>query len=354
MKPASSRVALAAALLACAFAGTAQAQVPLVVATPTSFNFGTTITGAVVTLNGTLKGTADTIRVDAVVRCDGTSTEFALPNGISPGVTLQTNQTRPFSLSYRPVDATADAGCFLIQLSNRYATPPTYDVLQLDVSGAAVGDPVPRLVAANGFSFGRVQLGTTASQTVQLENQGAADLVIDVVTLGTTATTEFTLVSPALPAIIPPGASLPVTVTYAPAGLGPDSASVQVGSNDPLARIRQLAVSGEGFDPSATLDVDITGVVVPATAKAHKPVSLSVRTANVGALSGTIAIEAVAAQNGVEVYRSSLAPFSAAGEVVEYAGFGFTPRSRGTVTWTITLTDGNDDVDVATADTVVR
>ena len=154
-----------------------------------------------------------------------------------------------------------------------------------------------------------------------------------------------------------PGYSHPVQVNFAPVAAGTESGCLQLqvvnqaGVPQPPITI---SVTGVGADPSTLLDVNITGVQVAASAQMRKPLTLSVSTANVGGLSGDIAIEVVAAQNGVEVYRTATTVYSAAGTKVVYPGFGFTPTKKGTVTWTVTLTDGYADQDIASADTVVR
>lgn len=349
------RAALAAALLAICVSD-AQAQM---VVTPSTFDFGTVPVGAALSLNGTVKnaGPAGSVyRLNAITPCPGTSMEFGMP-ALAVGRTWEYGQIIPFSVSYAPIDATADAGCFdLLFVDPRYLTSPAGgSVVRVSVSGAAAGDPVPRLASTGGFYFGNVALGSTATRTVQLQNVGAADLVIDAVSVvASIATGELALDAPALPAILAPGTSLAVTLAYTPGDVGVDNAAVEVVSNDPAAPVRRVPVNGAGFDPNATLDLDIVTVDVAATAKVRKPLTLSVSTANAGTLSGSVTIEVVAVQNGVEVYRSSLPVFSAVGDAVVYAGFGFTPRSKGVVTWTVTVTDGDSDVDVATADTVVR
>jgi hypothetical protein len=347
-------VALAAALLVTAWASPARAQLTV---TPTSFDFGTLAVGVNATANGMLKNTASpggkVVRIAGVARCVGTSTEFGL-SGINVGYYLEPGVSHQFTVSYAPYDATQDAGCFELTLKDGSGAP--LPPLTIPVSGAGVGDPAPRLAPVAALAFGSVTLGTTATQTVTLANVGVADLVIDAVTLVTSGSQGgFTVVEPAtLPVTVPPGGSTPLTATYTPTDLLADNALVQIHSNDPGSAIRGVTLSGTGFDPNAVLDVNITSVNVASVAKARTPLTLSVATTNVGALSGNVTIEVVAVQRGVELYRASQTVFSTAGWSAVYTGFGFTPRSKGTVDWTVTLTDGAPDQDIATASTTLR
>jgi hypothetical protein len=350
-----SGVALAAALLVAAWADDARAQL-VVTATPSSFDFGTLSVGVNASASGTLKCTGisnNAMRVTGITTCAGTSTEFGL-SGIPVGPWTECPGTRSFTVSYAPFDATQDVGCFTLALVDGHGV--TLAPITISLSGAATGSPAPRIApSAVTLSFLDTTLGTTATKTAALQNVGVADLVIDAVTFVTTGAQggRFAVLEPTVfPVVVPPAGSTPLTVTYTPTDVVQDSAYVRIHSNDPTFPIVTGTLSGNGYDPNAVLDVDITSVAVAAAAKVNKPLTLSVATVNVGGLSGNVVIEVVAVQGGVEVYRSSQTVYSARGAQTVYSGFGFTPRKRGTVDWTVTLTDLGQDI--ATAATVVK
>jgi hypothetical protein len=345
------RAALVVAILACTWAAGAEAQ--SLAATPPSFDFGGVAVGAKVSLTGTIANVGSApVDVYGVAPCAGTSSEFSGRLMPTPPFQLYPGQTAQLYAFYAPVDATTDTGCLAIQSSD--AVSP---VLEIALSGSGVGEAIPHLaLAPTSIGFGRVTLGTTATQAAAIQNTGAAELVVSAVALCAGTSDEYAYSAPALPIAIAPGASVELAVTYAPRDTVSDGGCVAITSNDPVSTAR-LSLAGVGLDPAAVLDADIVGIDVPSDykrTKAGSPIAPAVGFSNASPLDGTVLVGLVAVQNGFEVYRAERQVYAYRG-VTTYAHLaGFTPTAKGIITWTATVTDADPDVDTATADTLVR
>ncbi|MDP4278785.1 MAG: choice-of-anchor D domain-containing protein, partial [Bacteroidota bacterium] len=84
-------------------------------------------------------------------------------------------------------------------------------------------------VSTTGIDFGRVPLGTTAEQTVQITNEGNSDLTISSLTFNDAqfSTTE------AIPFTISPNGNRNITVVHKPTAKGTLAKQLLIGSNDP-------------------------------------------------------------------------------------------------------------------------
>jgi hypothetical protein len=108
--------------------------------------------------------------------------------------------------------------------------------------------PGPDLVAVpNPVDFGNVAVGTTQTLTVQIQNQGDADLVVTNLTLGPGSNAAFTFSAPLTPFTIPPSGSHSVTVSFSPATKGVHGGGLQVHSNDPDGPTYDLPLVGNGL-----------------------------------------------------------------------------------------------------------
>lgn len=113
----------------------------------------------------------------------------------------------------------------------------------------------------------------------------------------------------------------------------------------------------DGADPSCAPPprYDIRGFSAPATAPARQPMTLAVTVANPGwtTPAGTITVWGQVRKKIIEVARDrpfAVAPWSATTLTFTLA---LEPRQAGAVTWFATVTDGDEDVDEASATTIV-
>ena len=113
--------------------------------------------------------------------------------------------------------------------------------------------------------------------------------------------------------------------------------------------------SGGGGGQEPVLDLDITGLSVPSTIKFRKRIAISLAVENISEVSGPASATVVGVLNGSEVYNKSLEVAVDPGEAATFSFPSYRTTTRGTITWTATIADGNDaDVDVVTATTLVR
>jgi ASPM-SPD-2-Hydin domain-containing protein len=156
---------------------------PRISVAPTSLALGTVKVGTSASQTATVSnsGTAD-LTISAVSRCSGTSLEFsASPSGpftVAPG------GSQAVTVTYAPVDATTDGGCFAI--ANDDATAGT---VQVSVSGtgqaqagAVLDVDIARFSAAKRADLSR---GGAVSPKVTVFNAGAIPGTATIVVEGT-------------------------------------------------------------------------------------------------------------------------------------------------------------------------
>lgn len=140
------------------------------------------------------------------------------------------------------------------------STDPENPSVELQLTGTSYTVATPNIsTSPEEVSFGAVQVGTTAEQTVTVSNTGAAALNIAAINING-ATSEFMQTNDC--AMVDPDASCTVTVTYTPAAAEAASAELVIESDDPDTASLTVPLSGEGDDGSSgTVDflLDIDG-----------------------------------------------------------------------------------------------
>ncbi len=112
----------------------------------------------------------------------------------------------------------------------------------------------------------------------------------------------------------------------------------------------------DGAEPACApppSDYDIVGFTAPAAAIVRHPMDISVTITNASNTNpgGTITIYGQIGRKTVQVVRDQV--FTVAPNATATLTFAVTPRSVGTINWFASVTDGNPDLDEATASTVV-
>lgn len=334
---------------------------------PASLSFGNVTVGSSSSLSGQIRnnGTAG-LNVTNITACTGTSAEFtgafpAVPFSVAPA------GSAAFSVDYTPVDGSTDAGCIRIA-SNDPASPVT----DLNLSGTGIVPP-PSVPVINlnpaALSFGDVTIGSTVTKSSQVQNVGSAGLTITDVSLCSGTTSEFIVVSPAVPFTVVPGSSTALMVTYDPADAGTDAGCIVVLSNDPASPSSALDLQGTGLAASpppapqpqpqpqpAGSDIDIKKFKTEKKVKlpGSHPISPRLDVINMGQAAADALATLIGVQNGAEVYNQS-SSISVQGKKTARVFFpSYTPSAEGTISWNVTVEDGNPDSDVASAITVVK
>lgn len=121
-------------------------------------------------------------------------------------------------------------------------------VSAIAVVEAAPPVPEPNIVTTPGsLAFGNVETGSSADLVTTITNTGTADLTV---TGLATTNVDFSVVSPATPFTVAPGApGVDVTVRFAPASVGAASGDLNVSSNDPDEPVATVPLSGTGVEP---------------------------------------------------------------------------------------------------------
>ena len=167
----------------------------------------------------------------------GLTSSPTLPFDLTPGSSIG------FGVRFAPTSGGAKSATLTFG-SNDPVTPNKAAAL----SGTGVG---PVLTTTPGsLNFGDVHVNTSANLSVSLGNGGGGTLTISSLGISGTDASSFTLVSPpATPIHLANGASVSVTVQFAPATLGAKSANLVVGSNGSASPDSNVALFGTSIRP---------------------------------------------------------------------------------------------------------
>ena len=170
------------------------------------------------------------------------STSFSVISGPSVPLVITPGSTYLFVVRFTP--ATAGAKNATLTFAS---TDPVNPTKAVTLQGTGIG---PVLTITGGLSFGEVHVDGTANLAVSLGNGGGGVLSITDLSIAGTDASSFSLVSPpALPVDLASGASVSITVQFAPVGIGPKTASLVVTSNDSESPITNVPMTGVSIRP---------------------------------------------------------------------------------------------------------
>jgi Abnormal spindle-like microcephaly-assoc'd, ASPM-SPD-2-Hydin len=242
-------------------------QAPKLSVTPTRIDFASVAIGpgAQATLNVSNTGTGP-LTISSIT----SSNPVVVPP--SP-VTLMPGARVSLPVGVEPFQAGQLTGALTISSDD-----PTQPTLTIPLSGTAVegavsgpGSPASAAISITPASldFGSVAIGQSKDLVVNISNTGNAALNISsLVALSTTSDpSQFGVSGPTAVFNLAPGARSSATVTFKPSATGVQSATVQIGSNDPVQPLVKVALSGIGTaagtpNLSAPLTVDFGSAAV--------------------------------------------------------------------------------------------
>jgi hypothetical protein len=137
-----------------------------------------------------------------------------------------------------------------------------------DPAAGIVADPtgpgtpgLPDLSTDPGtVSFGTVQNGETALQSLVIANQGTVNLEIEKVSITGADASEFEIITDACSGnSFAYSESGTVTIRFSPASPGAKNAAVTIGSNDPDAAVIDVPLNAKGIEPPAVTNLEIGG-----------------------------------------------------------------------------------------------
>ncbi len=113
-------------------------------------------------------------------------------------------------------------------------------LVNLAVKGNIQGTPLLTLSPAS-LAYGNVTVGQASDLTVNVINTGSATLTVNSIN----ASAGFSVVSPATPVNVAPGATQTIDVRFAPSGAGPISGTLSIASNAAGSPV-SVSLSGTG------------------------------------------------------------------------------------------------------------
>lgn len=218
---------------------------PSLTVTPTALAFGALQQGQTKSLTVTLgnNGTAN-CNITALTRSGSADFAFGPDAPVAP-FTITPGSSIAVPVAYTPSNVGADSGGLQISSND-----PAHPMVTVALTGT--GDPLPPssaiTVSPTTLSYGAVQVGQSKQLSVTIGNTGGASC--SVTSLGLSGD-EFAVGpgAPSTPFSVAPGASIAVTVTYAPTSAANGIGTLSIASTDPNNPVVNVSLSGSGVVP---------------------------------------------------------------------------------------------------------
>jgi hypothetical protein len=214
---------------------------PAIALEPTSLTFGAVLIGGSSSLVAQVRnvGTA-ALTVTSIALCGGTSGEYtwsgsSVPFAVAPGGSAD------LTVTYAPADAGTDSGCLAVSSDD-----PASPVVNLGVSGTGATVVAAAIaVTPAALGFGTVSIGSSATRTTQVRNDGNAVLNVSLIARCAGTTAEFAF-SPAT-LTVAAGQSATLSVSYTPTEAASDAGCIALTHDAPgQASPLEVAVTGAG------------------------------------------------------------------------------------------------------------
>src|SRR6266446_3001052 len=287
---------------------------------PSTFNFGNVLVGSSGTQTITLSNSGTASIAISAASASGTGFSIA---GLSVPATLTPGQTTSFTTSFAPASASGFTGGVSIT-SNAPGSP-----LTIPLSGTGTAAQPQLTINPAGVSFGSVNVGATATQTVSLANSGNAALTIS---QATASGKGFSLTGLNLPQTINAGSSISFTSQFLPVSTGSASGNISISTNAPGSPAA-VALSGTGVQGTLTANpssFNFGNVLVGGNGTQTFTLS------NSGTASVTISA-ASASGTGFSITGLSVPLTLAAGQNTTFSG-QFAPSATGSATGSVSIT----------------
>ena len=222
----------------------ASTTAPAIALNPTSLNFQTVTVGHSKMLSAQVQNTGTaTLNVTGISSCSGTPGSVTwMPTG---SFTVAAGGIASLNVTFAPtaVGALPTGSC--VRIASNDPTKPTID---LGVGGIATIAHVPAItLVPASLDFETVTVGSSKALSTEVENTGNAPLDVTSIALcsGTPASVTW---NATVPASVAAGASVTLTVVYAPTAAAalPAATCLKIASNDPAQATVELAVKGTG------------------------------------------------------------------------------------------------------------
>ena len=220
--------------------GTGTTPAPAVTLTPASLSFGAQRSGTTSTSqSSTLKNTGTApLTITGIVMAGVNAADFAQTNDCPSS--LSVNATCTIAATFSPTATGARAAS--VQITDDASGSPH----AVSLSGTGTAPAVT--VSPASLSFGSQSPGTaSAAQTATLTNSGTAPLSIASIAMTGADAADFTQTNtcPLSPGTLAASGSCTFSIRFAPATVGPKTASVQI-TDDAAGSPRSISLSGTG------------------------------------------------------------------------------------------------------------
>jgi hypothetical protein len=214
---------------------------------------------------------------DVTVNSVSTSAPFALGSGAPTGaVNLTTGQTISVPVTFTPAAPGSATGALNFSLTVAGAADSFSASLQgTGIKAGFAGSP-------STLDFGQVPVGSTMTLSASFTNTGTSNETVTAVSRGSAPFAASGL--PAVGAVVTPGQSVAVTVTYKPTAAGTDADSISVSGAGGTGTV---ALTGQGVTGKAQLTITPSALSfgsIPVGTTATKTLTV----ANTGTLNVTI------------------------------------------------------------------
>jgi uncharacterized membrane protein len=222
-------------------------SVPQISVQPVALSFGEVPVGSSVALPLTVQNIGSApLNIAALTLEAEASSGFALTNAPVGAVAVLPGELFNMEVSYTPTAAGTVTGTVRIQSD---AMNVAEVIVPLQGTGTVVPEPQIAVTPAS-VDFGEVALGQDLTLSVEIRNEGDADLELISVTIAAGIDTEFRLGD--IPERIAPGDIAVIEVTYQPTELGPVVGSLQLQSNAVNTPNVSVSLSGTGVPEPET------------------------------------------------------------------------------------------------------
>ena len=242
-------------------------------------------------------------------------------SGVAAPVTLPAGQSMALQATFAPTKSGSTTGSVTITSD---AQTPTSAV---SLSGTGMSATYTMSLAPSSVSFGNLNVGSTASQTVQLANTGNSSMTVSQVAASGSGVSVSGL---AAPVTIAPSQSVPLTVKFAPTSGGAVAGSLTVTNSEGINAV--AAVTGTGVQAGISVTPTSASFGSVATGNTN---SQTIQLKNSGTASLTVS-QVAATGSGFSVggvtVPLTLAPGASSTFNVQY-----TPTASGAVNGSVTI-----------------
>ncbi|MEI6083976.1 MAG: choice-of-anchor D domain-containing protein [Verrucomicrobiota bacterium] len=205
---------------------------------PTSLDFGAVIVGTNRTLSvGITNVSLTSCSINSNIFAG--SPDFSSP--ITTPVSLLPGDSTNFVFVYTPTTNTTATGSSQLQVGS----PGQSDfIISFQGRGVTVSSNCSLVISRSSISFGDIAVGTADVQKFQISNTSLSNCTIQSLLLS--GSSDFTLVSPALPIQLDGPDTVEIGVRYLPGTAGQDIGLLEVITDDLLQPITDIPLDGNG------------------------------------------------------------------------------------------------------------